>query len=128
MILIKKDKAKNIAKHLFEYYKIIGSIYKSKNEKQKNEGYLINKKVLDDLKEKVLYDDYLSNPKEYEKKFNEKYKSIDNLSITSYEKIEFTTHKEMLSNLREQKEYIILNITIWASIKNSNLVEKINRI
>ena len=123
MILIKKDKAKNIAKLLFEYYKPIESNYKSNNEKQLNEGYLINKKVLDDLKEKILYDDYLSKPKEYEKKFNEKYKSIDKLSITSYE-IEFTTHKEMLSNLREQKEYVILNFTIWKIIKNSDFVEK----
>ena len=124
MILIKKDKAKNIAKYLFEHYKVIEKIYKSKDEKQINEGYLINKKVLDDLQEKVLYKDYLSNPQEYENKFKEKYKDVDKLSINSYEKIEFTTHKEMLSNLKEKKEYAILNYTMWTAIKSDNLVEK----
>ena len=124
MILIKKDKAKNIAKHLSDYYKIIEKNYKSNNDKELNEGYLINKKVLDDLEEKVLYQYYLSNPQEYENKFNEKYKSIDKLSINNYEKIEFITYKEMMRNLKDQKEYAILNFIIWASIKNTNLVEK----
>ena len=122
MILIKKGKAKNIAKLLFEYYKGVEEIYKSKNEKKLNEGYLINKKALDDLEEKLFYKDYLSNPQGYENKFKEKYKDVDKIPINSYEKIEFITHKEMLNNLKEQKEYVILNCIIWAEIKTDNLV------
>ena len=120
MILIKKgkEKAKNIAKNLKDYYEAI------KGNNEFVDGYLVNKKVLDELKEKLSYGDYLSNPEEYENIIKEKYKNVDKLTINSYEKIEFITCKEMLNNLKDKKEYVILNLIIWTSIKDDNLVEK----
>ena len=123
MILIKKgkEKASKLAKSILDYYKVIRENNESK--KEFNDGYLVNKKVLDDLKEKIFYEDYLSNQEKYENIIKEKFKHVE-LKINSYEKIEFTTLKELLNNLNEKKEYAILNFTIWKYIKDENLVEK----
>ena len=128
MILIKKDKVKTIAKCLYDHFNGSTSINKSKNERKFDEGYMINKKILDELEEKILYHDYLPHSKEYENKINEKYRDMnkkDKIQINSYEKIKFTTYREMLNNLREKNEYVILNYTVFTSIKSENLNEKI---
>ena len=115
MITIKKKQFKVYLKYLVEFEKLL-----SKKNQDNNEGYLIDKFIIDELKEKLFYKDLSKiNPENIDKEI--KNKINEDIQINGGEPKLFKSFKELYKSLTENKEFVIINYTILNMIKNGNL-------
>ena len=114
MITIKKKKFKVYLKNLVEFEQLL-----SKKNIDNNKGYLIDKFIIDELKEKLFYKDLAQiNPQNFENEIEKKIK--EDFKITGGEPKIFKTFKELNKSLTEKKEFVIINFTILSMIRNGN--------
>ena len=115
MITIRKKQCKPYIKNLVEFEKLF-----SKKNQDNNEGYLIDKFIIDELKEKLFYKDLSKiNPENIDKEI--KNKINEDIQINGGEPKIFKSFIELNKSLTENKEFVIINYTILNMIKNGNL-------
>ena len=110
---LKKSKIKTILKEFFEFDESVKNNYKDLNKN--DQGYLINKKYIDDIKEKLFYESfkkYSPDSEEYNKLFKEKFK--EKITFDGCEQQIFKTSENLKKALDENNEYILVNYTIWS--------------
>ena len=122
---------KNWIKALNEYETLLTNNYnKAKTNKKgiDDKGYIINKKIIDDIKQKLSYDELkkytLDKNKEiiFNKKCEEKFKN-KNIQINKCDQKIFNNCQELYKSLNKNNEFIIINYTIWNMVKNGELGE-----
>ena len=127
MISIKKEKLTQVIKNLIKFDKTIDNYYqlaKINRETKKDKGYLMNKKILDDLKDKLNYSIIKDVPdKSFYKKISENFKFINEIDFEGCEQRIFKNYKEMEEDLKKNNEYIIVDKTIWNMINNGKISE-----
>ena len=127
MLSIKKEKLTQAIKDLIKFDKTIDNYYqkaKINREKKKDKGYLMNKKILDELKDKLNYSIIKDTPdKSFYKKVYENFKFVDEIDFEGCEQRIFKNYKEMEEDLKKNNEYIIVDKTIWNLINNGKISE-----
>jgi len=132
---IPKTKFKSYIKVILEFDNLINDYYKTIKEKKttliKDNGYLIDKKIFDKLKEELSYlkfKTYIREETEFNKKLNEKYGNSNHIKINGFEQEKFNTFKELLANLSKGNEYIIINTEVWKKFNNGRYKENEGKI
>ena len=125
--------------HKNQYIKIIQTLkdfddtinrYYSKKEGDsatKEFGYLIEKKLFDELKNKLGYSEIknLSSVESIDNKKEQIYKNAQTINYKTSEQIIFKDYKELEEDLKTNKsEYIIVNNKIWDLFKKNELSVK----
>ena len=124
----KISELKSIIQELLNFDKTISQNYKnesSSNEIIKRNGYLLNIKTINDLKEKFCYNifkNYLSDSSNFELYFYQNFKA--GIPHGNYEEKIFITSKELIKSIEENNEYVLVNYNIWKMTKNSNFDKK----
>ena len=128
MLTIKNDKFISVLKDLVRFEINIDKYYESvkkDNRPKKDSGYLINKAVLDDLKQKLSFSHFRNlNENLFYKKKTEIFKNLEKITFKGAEQKIFNSYKEMKEDLmKNKKEYIIVNKKIWSWINNGKKTE-----
>ena len=131
MLTIKKEEFVSVLKDLIKFEATIDKYYKLvKEEKEDNKpkkecGYLMNKRVLDDLKKKLYFSNFKNlNHNLFYKNFKEIFKDLEEITFEGGEQKTFKDYKEMEKDLKINKnEYVIVSKTIWDFINNGNKTE-----
>jgi len=124
---IDKKKFKQYINTLIKFEKEINSNYKKAKEKKliKDNGYLIDKKSLDDFKTILNYSEFtsLSDP-DFNEKMDKIFKDKNEIECIPLEQKIFKTSKELVDCLKKNNEYIIINSKILEIIITQNDKDK----
>ena len=135
-----KTKLKPHIKAILDFENLINDYYKKikdnkiKDKKTtliKDNGYLINKKIFDKLKEDLSYSKlkaYINDESKFNEKLNEKYGNISHITYIPCEQKIFKSSKELLYNLSKGNEYIIINSEVWKKFNNGRHKENEGKI
>ena len=131
MLTIKKEEFVSVLKDLIKFEATIDKYYKLvKEEKEDNKpkkecGYLMNKRVLDDLKKKLYFSNFRNlNHNLFYKNIKEIFKDLEEITFEGGEQKIFKDYKEMEEDLKINKnEYVIVSKKIWDFINNGNKTE-----
>ena len=120
---IPKIKFRFCIKTILDFENSIKNYYqKEKNIKPiKDNGYLIDKKSFDDLKDKLSYSEfkeYINDVSIFYSKINEKYGNNEEITYIPLEQKIFNTSKDLIANLSKNNEYIIINKPVWNMFNN----------
>ena len=124
----KISELKSIIEELLKFDNSFSQNYKndsSSNEIIKSDGYLINIKTINDLKEKYYYNifkNYLSDSSNFELYFYQIFKA--GIPHGNNEEKIFIASKELIKSFEENNEYVLVNYKIWKMTKNSNFDKK----
>ena len=129
MKTIRKNQYIDIIKTLHEFEENINRFYLKKDKKDPtiDYGYLIDKKILDDLKKKLGYEEIKNKSSEglITNKMNQIFNNIDVINYQTCEQILFNDYKELEEDLKNNNsEYIIVNAKIYALISKNVLNKK----
>ena len=129
MKTIRKNQYIDIIKALHEFEENINRFYLKKDKKDPtiDYGYLIDKKILDDLKKKLGYEEIKNKSSEglITNQMNQKFNNIDVINYQTCEQILFNNYKELEEDLKNyNSEYIIVNSKIYALISKKVLNKK----
>ena len=129
-ILLPKTKFKSYIKALFDFDNLMNDYYKKVKEKKpeliKDNGYLINKKQFDKLKEELSYSKFkkhINEESKFNEMLNEKYGNASHITYIPIEQKIFNSSKNLLSNLCQEQEYVIVNKEIWKKFNNGRYKE-----
>ena len=129
-----KYKFKTYIRTLLEFDIQIQKEYQSAKEQKFviiSNGYLIDKKCFDDLKDKLFYSDfkpYINDSPKFSDKFKEKFGNIKDIAYIPCEQIIFNNSKELIDSLLKGKEYIIINDPVWKIFNNGKYKENEGKI
>ena len=130
---IPKNKFKANIKTLLELEKIFGK-YNQKGKNQtnmKDTGYLIDKKDLDNFKNKLFYPIFktlINDDSKFNTKLNEFYGNNKEITFTPCEQKFFSVSKDLIDNLSKYNEYVIINLLVWKMINNGKYTENDGKI
>ena len=129
MKTIRKNQYIDIIKALHEFEENINRFYLKKDKKDPTIefGYLIDKKILDDLKKKLDYEEIKNKSSEglITNQMNQIFNNIDVINYQTCEQILFNDYKELEEDLKNNNsEYIIVNAKIYALISKKVLNKK----
>ena len=89
------------------------------------EGYIINKNIIDDLKQKLFYDElheYINNTEIFKQKCEEKFNSNNNIKINKCKPQIYKNSKELKESIQDN-EFIIVNYLIRKIINDGELID-----
>ena len=126
---INKNQYKKIIQTLKDFDDTINRYYSKKegDSATKEFGYLIEKKLFDELKNKLGYSEIknLSSVESIDNKKEQIYKNAQTINYKTSEQIIFKDYKELEEDLKTNKsEYIIVNNKIWDLFKKNELSVK----
>ena len=120
---IPKSKFKSYINALFELENIF-EIYNQKNENQisiKDNGYLIDKKDFDNIKNKLIFPVFkslINDDIQFNAKLKELYGHNEEIALITCEQKFFSSSKDLIKSLNKNSEYAIINLLVWKMINN----------
>ena len=96
----------------------------------KGEGYLIDKKEFDNIKNKLFYPLFktlMNDDSKFKAKLNELYGNKEITFIPCEQKL-FSSSKEFIDSLFKYNEYVIVNLLVWKIINNGKYSENERKI
>ena len=132
-IKITKQKFKSFIKAFNDLEITIENYYKKAKENKisRDNGYLVDKKKIDKIKEKLSYSElkiYINDDTKFKKKLEEKYKNINEIVCETCEQKIFESSKDFIQSISNHNEYEIIDKTIWMMINNGKLKENEGKI
>ena len=128
-IKITKQKFKSFIKAFIDLEITFENYYKKAKEKKisKDNGYLIDKKKIDKIREKLSYSElkiYINDDTKFKNKLEEKFKNINEIVCETCEQKIFESSKDFIQSISTYNEYEIIDKTVWMLINNGKLKEK----
>ena len=132
-IKITQQKFKSFIKAFIDLEITFENYYKKAKENKisKDNGYLVDKKKIDKIKEKLSYSElkiYINGDTKFKKKLEEKYKNINEIVCETCEQKIFESSKDFIQSISNHNEYEIIDKTIWMMINNGKLKENEGKI
>ena len=132
-IKITKQKFKSFIKAFIDLEITFENYYKKAKEKKtsKDNGYLINKKKIDKIREQLSYSEikiYINDDTKFAKKLEEKFKNIKEIVCEACEQEIFESSKEFVHSISHYKEYEIIDEKVFILINSGKLQEKKGKI
>ena len=132
-IKITKQKIKSFIKAFIDLEIAFENYYKKVKEKKisKDNGYLIDKKKIDKIKEKLSYSEikiYINDDTKFKNKLEEKFKNINEIVCETCEQKIFESSKDFIQSISNYNEYEIIDKTVWMLINNGKLKENEGKI
>ena len=132
-IKITKQKFKSFIKAFNDLEITFENYYKKAKEKKisKDNGYLIDKKKIDKIREKLSYSElkiYINDDTKFKNKLEEKFKNINEIVCETCEQKIFESSKDFIQSISNYNEYEIIDHKVWMLINNGKLKENEGKI
>ena len=132
-IKIPQQNFKSFIKAFIDLEITFENYYKKAKEKKisKDNGYLINKKKIDKIREQLSYSEikiYINDDTKFAKKLEEKFKNIKEIVCEACEQEIFESSKEFVHSISHYKEYEIIDEKVFILINSGKLQEKKGKI
>ena len=132
-IKITQKNFKSFIKALIDLEITFENYYKKAKEKKisKDNGYLIDKKKIDKIREKLSYSElkiYINDDTKFKNKLEEKFKNINEIVCETCEQKIFESSKDFIQSISNYNEYEIIDKTVWMLINNGKLKENEGKI